>query len=246
MTEPCPEYRKRFEAAASGALSDESARELAAHIRSGCSACAGAAIEAGTLTSTLSRFVAMPGHEVGATLAERLAVACEPAPLPKKSALWIWTPWIAMAISFLMLATLLFERTYMRRVLRHQQRQLTLYREMAQALEAPSLGHLKLKSAHAEAGNSIATALWSRDRGLVLYSSHLPKLPAGKCYQLWVIRNKTEVLSAGLVDTDSSGAAMLYAPPSEMLEGVTGFALTDEPEGGSKVAQGKKLMVGTF
>jgi anti-sigma-K factor RskA len=74
---------------------------------------------------------------------------------------------------------------------------------------------------------------------------NFPALPGGKCYQLWVVRKTIPaILSAGIVNLDREGHGLLFAPPGDDLEQVTGFAITDEPEGGSVVARGRKLLAG--
>jgi anti-sigma-K factor RskA len=95
------------------------------------------------------------------------------------------------------------------------------------------------------AGQGYARAIYSSKGGLLLVANLLPQLPDRKCYQLWILRKgNPAILSAGLVQLQSAGKGLLYAPPSESLNQLTALAITDEPEGGSVSARGHKLLFG--
>lgn len=95
------------------------------------------------------------------------------------------------------------------------------------------------------AGQATASATLSPDGRLLLMARGLPPLPSDKCYQLWVIRrDDPAIVSAGVVSVGGEGQAF-YATRVEGAERVTGFALTDEPLGGSVAARGRKLLFGS-
>ena len=120
------------------------------------------------------------------------------------------------------------------------------YESMVALLAARPDGEIVLNVVDREAGAATARAVWSRDGGLVFLADHLPRLPDEKCYQLWVLRNTSPaVVSAGLVSLDGNGRGILIAKARRDLDHVTGFAITGEPKGGSVVARGRKLLVGT-
>jgi anti-sigma-K factor RskA len=106
---------------------------------------------------------------------------------------------------------------------------------------------IELKPLEPEARQATARAMWSRQGGLLLVARNLPALPGRKCYQLWLIRAKSPaVLSAGLLNIGQDGTGHLFALPGDELDQVTGFAITDEPEGGSVVAKGRKLLAAAY
>jgi anti-sigma-K factor RskA len=134
-----------------------------------------------------------------------------------------------------------------RQRLDRQTQQLSELRRLFAVLESPGVRQIQLRGVEKQAGSGNATALWSPGSGLLLYARNLPPLPAGKCYQLWVLRDaKPSIESAGLVWLDAQGGGVLYARPSDKLSRVTGFAITDEPDGGSPSATGKRLFSGAL
>jgi hypothetical protein len=138
-----------------------------------------------------------------------------------------------------------FRIASLERDLQYQVRQAAEYRSMLQVLESRSMRQLELKVVDPAGGKATARAMWSADGGLLFLAHDLPDLGKEKCYQLWVLRRKEPaVLSAGLVSLDAKGNGLLYVPPDPGMELVNGFAITDEPKGGSVVARGKKLLVG--
>src|SRR5206468_2460358 len=76
-----------------------------------------------------------------------------------------------------------------------------------------------------------ARAFWSRSRGLVFTASNLPRLPAGRTYQLWIVTSLTPLraVSAGVFEPDASGRAQTVATtPSDVPKPVA-MAVTIEP-----------------
>ena len=68
-------------------------------------------------------------------------------------------------------------------------------------------------------------------RGFVLIAAHLPKLAAGKTFQMWVIPAKGNPISAGTFESEADASAIhLRAGP---VEGAAAVAVTVEPAGGS-------------
>ncbi len=59
---------------------------------------------------------------------------------------------------------------------------------------------------------------------------HLPKAPAGKTYQAWVLTDSNNPTSAGLFESDSG---CLAVPLDANVPADTGVAVTVEPDGGS-------------
>jgi anti-sigma-K factor RskA len=86
-------------------------------------------------------------------------------------------------------------------------------------------------------------AFWSRSRGLVFTASDLPRLPAGRAYQLWVVTGQAAI-SAGLLQPDNNGqVAQAFNTPADLPRPVA-IAVTQEPEGGLPAPTGDKYLVG--
>ncbi|MEO8659081.1 MAG: anti-sigma factor [Bryobacteraceae bacterium] len=126
-------------------------------------------------------------------------------------------------------------------------RQLTDLRGVLRVLQSPSLKQVEMTPSDAGVGRASARALVAPDGGLLILARQLPVLPNSKCYQLWILRKTgPAIVSGGLLATDGSGGGILYAAPSESLTVATGFAITDEPAGGSVSAKGHKLLFGAI
>lgn len=94
------------------------------------------------------------------------------------------------------------------------------------------------------APESQGRVLWSReDRKAVLYAYDLPRPPAGRDYQLWVIDGQTP-RSEGVFPVDGSGRATHVLPELPAAEGVGAFAVTLEPAGGVPQPTGAMYLLG--
>ena len=80
----------------------------------------------------------------------------------------------------------------------------------------------------------------NRRSGVLLIATNLPKLEAGKTYQMWVIPKGRNPVPAGLFRSDDRGAAThLQAGPVDVAT-LAAVAVSLEPEGGS--AQPTKVL----
>ncbi len=72
----------------------------------------------------------------------------------------------------------------------------------------------------------------------------LPENPAGKTYQLWIMRaDQPGPQSGGVFNADARGNASL-ALQNLSVETIAGFAVTLEPKGGAPAPTGEKFLVG--
>jgi anti-sigma-K factor RskA len=110
-------------------------------------------------------------------------------------------------------------------------------------LAAPDRARIDLAGQPA-APRASAQAFWSRSRGLVFTASDLPRLPAGRVLQLWVLTVQPEPISAALLTPDENGRvnAVISTPPD--LPQPVAMAVTLELEGGVPRPSGDKYLVG--
>ena len=121
------------------------------------------------------------------------------------------------------------------------------YRLAFRTIESSGMRQVELAGVDPAAGRSGARALYSKEGGLLVLAHDLPRLTTEKCYQLWILRKGSpSIVSGGLMKLDSQGRGYLQSPPSAALKDATGFAITDEPQGGSVVARGRKLLFGAL
>ncbi len=94
------------------------------------------------------------------------------------------------------------------------------------------------------APGSSGRVLWSPDaKKAVLYASGLPRPPAGKDYQLWVIEGQTP-RSEGVFPVDAQGRATHVLPEVPAPGNVGAFAVTLEPAGGVPQPTGAMVLLG--
>ncbi len=85
---------------------------------------------------------------------------------------------------------------------------------------------------------------YNAKQGALLYMGQLPALPAEKSYQLWLVPEQGEPISAGVFTPDSLGNSTVVLP--EMGRGIAAkaFAVTVEPAGGVAAPSGPKVLIG--
>jgi len=69
----------------------------------------------------------------------------------------------------------------------------------------------------------------------------LPPLEKGKIYELWLIKGSEPPMPVGVFDISSKQSIFSFSAP---LDDADAFAVSIEPEGGSKLPQGPVVMVG--
>ncbi len=110
-------------------------------------------------------------------------------------------------------------------------------------LAAPDVVRIELTGQSA-APKATARALWSRDRGMVFNTAHLPPAPDGRVYQVWVVTAQLPV-SAGLLTPDAAGRATAFFRTPVDIAPPVAIAVTLEPAGGVPAPTGDKYLVGT-
>jgi anti-sigma-K factor RskA len=112
----------------------------------------------------------------------------------------------------------------------------------AAILSAPDLSRVDLKGQEVSP-TSAARVFWSRQNGVVLTASNLPRAPAGKTYQLWVL-TATKPVSAGIFNTDPAGRATVTLPTPADVPPAAGMAVSLEPAGGVPQPTGAIYLAG--
>ena len=87
-----------------------------------------------------------------------------------------------------------------------------------------------------------ALVLWSRSRGIIVTSAHVPPAPLGATYQLWLLTTEIAV-SAGVFSPDSEGRvtwAIDHSP--DVPRSVIGAEVTIEPAGGGTAPSGARFL----
>ena len=119
--------------------------------------------------------------------------------------------------------------------------------ELARIMDIVGSPRLRVVALGGQAGTPGAEGrvLWSPEgKKAVLYAYGLPKPPAGKDYQLWVIEGSTP-RSEGVFPVDEKGQAQHVLPEVPAAGGVGAFAVTLEPAGGLSAPSGPMVLLGS-
>jgi len=122
------------------------------------------------------------------------------------------------------------------------QRQATRDTQLVALLNSPSAQLVKLQPSEA-GGKATGRALVAEGNKLVFYASNMPQLPAGRTYQLWLMRGRRPAIASGGI-FDQNGSVEVTDPT--LLSDLRGLAVTEEPAGGSPGPTGHKILVGTL
>jgi anti-sigma-K factor RskA len=153
------------------------------------------------------------------------------------------------------LQALLAQREKQIRVLTENRNDLTNRLQLAQArategnriLEVLSLPNTRLIPVPGTdvAPGATGYALLAENNRVVFHANNLPALPAGRVYQLWLIRGQApQIVSGGIFNLDAARAAEIEFTQGSLVQNVQAIAVTDEPAGGSPGPTGQKFLVG--
>ena len=264
------EIADKLEAYALGQLSEQERHEVDAHVRE----CATCALEVRELNAVLRRIgeSVTPVAPAPALRQRVLASVATEAQEPLRPARRIgvveqprrrmstWVPLAAAAVLVLAAGAAAFRIDQFRRQLVDEVAQeRTVNIELRKRLEQYA-GQTDLALSILTAGDmreipmtgnqataiAAARAYWSPTRGLLLVADRLPAPPAGRVYQVWIIKGD-EKLSAGLLgDEPGSRGMLIVAPPRPGVDGGVTVAVTDEPPGGLPTPSGAIRLAGSI
>jgi hypothetical protein len=103
------------------------------------------------------------------------------------------------------------------------------------ALTSPGSAHYALVSTSSQpVPEARASYMWQTGT-LVFTAQHLKALPPQKTYQLWLLpANGSAPMACGMFKPDAHGNASMVMPSTDMHAAPKMFAVTVEPEGGSR------------
>jgi anti-sigma-K factor RskA len=166
---------------------------------------------------------------------------------------WASLGWLAAAVMIVVVATVWRQNVRLKSsvvqsagMLERQRLELEQAQRIADLLKAPDAVSyevlpVSLKIPPPPAGK----AIYSRQRnGLVFVASNLRALPSDKAYELWLIPNQGAPIPAGVFKPDAHGGALVINPPLPAGVEAKAFAITIEPEGGSKTPTPPIIMMG--
>ncbi|MGH7560979.1 MAG: anti-sigma factor [Gemmatimonadales bacterium] len=91
----------------------------------------------------------------------------------------------------------------------------------------------------------VVQVFWDRPRNrAVLHAFRLPPAPAGRTYQLWLMRKSASPIPSRLFDTEADGHALAENIEVPAGESIVGFAISVEPAGGSSQPTTSPILFG--
>ena len=123
--------------------------------------------------------------------------------------------------------------------------QIARYRATIALLQSQTVSVLQLHSA-VSGQNASGVALIADDSRLALFPANLGAAPAGRTYQLWLIRDQDSApVSAGTFSGGMNGMPALQFNGNPPLNRIKALTVTEEPAGGSPRPTGTVLLTGT-
>jgi hypothetical protein len=133
------------------------------------------------------------------------------------------------------------ENEKFRRVIDDQQRRIQQNTQLVAFFGSPNLKFYQYQGTR-NGPSAKAHVVMQDGAKAMFYAFHLPQLPAGRTYQLWLIRGQSPaIVSGGIFQADRDGNAVVQFSDASMLKDVRQFAVTDEPNGGSSGPTGKQF-----
>jgi hypothetical protein len=228
----CNELRDYYELYAIGVAEDPERSEIRAHLNRECEVC--------MLGIKRAREVA--------TLLGGSAAPSEPSPRLRRRLLasvgveerrFGWTPWLAGALALSLFGVVYFAGQVgdtMRELARARDqmgRQQTALARLNEAFAILNGADTKVVNFGEGAQQPPKGRVFvNKSMGVLLIANNLPKPPAGKAYQMWIIPKGGKPIPAGVFQSDEKGAAMHMV--HQMDPNADLVAVTMEPEAGSK------------
>jgi anti-sigma-K factor RskA len=253
----CEELRDSYELFVFGTLDAPERAELAAHLARGCPACV-AGVNRARLLATHMGAVAPPADPPAHLRAHVMRAVVQAT--PRMNSFWESVFWrMAFPVSALAAVTMLLvifglsrEIGSLNLELKTLQKSFRDARSREQSLLSRVNGNraaLALMAAHESREVRFGPKqpdgrVYLNPKGLVMIAKNFPQPPAGRTFELWLLRKKgTPPEAAGVFDPDASGGAMHVVMHDIDLQGVQALAVTDEPPGGVTAPTGAIMLV---
>lgn len=177
-----------------------------------------------------------------------------PVPEPERDP-WRWLKVLSVAV-FVVLLAALFQLGRRNQVLNRRLDAVTAQaaveraesdqaREILAVLNSPDAMRVTLVPVKERPQSQGKVVYVARSGSLVFLASQFASVPQGQSYELWLLPEKGDPISAGVFKPDPHGNATLLMPSLPEETTARGFAVTVEPEKGSTTPTMPILLVGT-
>jgi anti-sigma-K factor RskA len=211
----CEELRQDYTSFALGIADDPERAEIQEHLGRKCPICVPGVASAMATVTAMSG--AVPVSEPPKHLRRRVAAAVAKAPRRSWAATFLpWAITAAMSIALVAIG------------LRGRRESGDTLRQALAILNDPSAKDLTFGETQKSPKGRV---LVSSGNGVVFMGASLPRIDAGKTFELWVIPVKGNPAPAGVFQSQADATAVFVRPGP--VENAAAIAVTVEPEGGS-------------
>jgi anti-sigma-K factor RskA len=233
----CDELRELYELYALGVLEEEERKELDAHLARECPVCGPGVRRALVLNAVIGSFA--PEAAPPRQLRDRV-MASVGATRQQRGFAW-WPVW-ALASAGLALAAFTFayreqgvagQLAEARTTINRQALDLEKSRQILSFLDQPETKQVGFDGKQSTLRPPRGNFFVNPKAGVLMIAQNLPRLEAGKTYQMWVIPKGQNPRPAGLFKADESGNAVHLQPGAVDVSTVGAMAISVEPESGS-------------
>ncbi len=171
--------------------------------------------------------------------------------VPARSSWWAAAPWVAASAMSILAVLLMLQNSGLQEKLANltdrtseQQAQLEQAQEVVATLTATNAVRVTLVEAKTTPQPQ-GKAIYVRDRSsLIFLASNFRPVASDKAYELWLIPTKGNPIGAGVFKPDAHGSATVVNPPLPPGVEAKAFAITIEPQAGSKAPTSAVIMLG--
>lgn len=239
-----------------GALEGDELKEIEGHLETGCPLCRENLTEMEKVVHLIPYSLppTSPSIKVKDSLLGRIKTkkrlqeeSFEPGFWQRLRPVWLGLAW---AMALILLITQFISNLSLKDVLEDKHLEITELKErvtrqsqIVRFLENPNVVIINLAGLKPQL-KTRGRVLWDTRRNTAFfYGLHLPQIPSGKTYQLWVIADNSPK-SAGIFKVDQEGNNVMELKSLPEPSKIQKFAVTLEPEGGLPQPTGEMYLAG--
>lgn len=235
----CEELREHYDLYAMDIAEEPERSEIRAHLQRGCGVCMAGVKRALETASRIGSTA--PQVQPSSQLRRRiLASAGFMGPAPEHRRSWLPTAAAALAMAALLVVAIYFavasrryaeETAQLNGELQSQNAQVARLTEAFAILSGPRTTEISFGGVQPRPPEG--KVFMNPSRGVLLIASNLPRTPADKIYEMWIIPKSANPIPAGLFQSQQDGNAMHILPGMVDLASTKAVAVTVENEAGA-------------
>jgi hypothetical protein len=215
----CDELREEYGAYSLGVAEDPERSEISAHLQRNCLACTAG------VRSSVATTVAMSGAVKPVDPPKRLRKRVVAMVSPERKGFFVWLPWVVAAVLALVVVSVALPGRFPKTGAAVNSA--ARFDEILSILNDPVTRDVAFGDPAARGRFFV-----SPTKGVVFIAAHLPRLDAGRTFEMWVIPADGKPIPAGIFEAlaDSTAVHIRRGP----MVSAAALAISVEPAGGSQ------------